>query len=637
MLCLFFVAALALAVAIAFIPLKKLVRLYMYIVSCGLLFAAHIVSNLYVNEEKASTFQGSVLENKDSLLRACLHIAIQGNIAAIIGYLLNTKKWMLPLFAFYMIPMLARFANYPAEHLHRVHNFSFLLNAMMVVGFIFYAIPRILDLLKSYAQKTALAIQLYGWMPFILVIWFRVALPLQFLIFWLTLFIVQVYRYFNLHDHLETIEGYIVMILTCMANSCVTPITLIGLCVTISYLAYALLTATKFFLLGRGAWIEPDTVVQRGYTEGFTMFLLALQTGLIEMKTTQRAFLMCIVLFIVVSSLIQSMFEITDPILLALGASQSKNAGKHFRAILLSTFLWMFPLYMAWTISQFFDMDFWLMVVISSCVLTSVQVMGSLVTYALFVYDAMCDNSIENLDDYVYYAKSTTRVLEFVVAVIVVCYGVRESLFGEWSWVNATILIIHCYFNVWQRLQVGWKSYLLRREASKKVDRLRDATKEELETLNDICCVCYQSMSQAKITNCGHYFHAICLRKWLYVQEKCPMCHKEIQYENIVETDPGNTDNAENDIQNHAENVPGYSDNCHESVHNNDSDLASESTEPSQLDIGIRNDAPSKFPPSQDGDSNMSGFSSQKSEIVINSNNDVERFPPRDRPWPFAA
>ena len=29
----------------------------------------------------------------------------------------------------------------------------------------------------------------------------------------------------------------------------------------------------------------------------------------------------------------------------------------------------------------------------------------------------------------------------------------------------------------------------------------------------------------AKVTRCNHYFHGACLRKWLYVQDSCPLCH----------------------------------------------------------------------------------------------------------------
>lgn len=38
-----------------------------------------------------------------------------------------------------------------------------------------------------------------------------------------------------------------------------------------------------------------------------------------------------------------------------------------------------------------------------------------------------------------------------------------------------------------------------------------------------------QEMSSAVITYCGHFFHDNCLRKWLYVQETCPMCHQTVR------------------------------------------------------------------------------------------------------------
>ncbi len=289
-----------------------------------------------------------------------------------------------------------------------------------------------------------------------------------------------------------------------------------------------------------------DNVMHRGWTEGFTMFLLALQTGIIELKSTQRIFLLSVVLFIVLSSLIQSMYEIADPILLALGASQNKSWFKHIRAITLCTFLWLFPLFMTYIICQFFDLDFWLLAVISSCVLTSLQVLGSMVVYALFVYDTIRQEPWDALDDVVYYAKATTRVLEFIVAVFVVCYGVKESLIGEWSWINSSILIIHCYFNVWQRLQSGWKSYLLRREAADKIESLPLATPEQLSEHDDVCAICFQDMSIARVTPCKHIFHGLCLKKWLYVQENCPMCHQNISMKQEHENQTAEGDNSQN-------------------------------------------------------------------------------------------
>ena len=51
-----------------------------------------------------------------------------------------------------------------------------------------------------------------------------------------------------------------------------------------------------------------------------------------------------------------------------------RSLWKHFRAVSLCLFLLIFPAYMAYMICQFFLMDFWLLIIISSSILTSLQV-----------------------------------------------------------------------------------------------------------------------------------------------------------------------------------------------------------------------------------------------------------------------
>ncbi|XP_025760304.1 RING finger protein 145-like isoform X2 [Oreochromis niloticus] len=107
---------------------------------------------------------------------------------------------------------------------------------------------------------------------------------------------------------------------------------------------------------------------------------------------------------------------------------------------------------MAYMICQFFHMDFWLLIIISSSILTSLQ-----------------------------------------VAVCVMCYGVSETVFGEWSVMGSTIILVHSYYNVWLRAQLGWQSFLLRRDAVHKIKSLPTASNTQLEQYNDICAICFQS------------------------------------------------------------------------------------------------------------------------------------------------
>ncbi|KAK6185620.1 hypothetical protein SNE40_007814 [Patella caerulea] len=519
-----------LAIAIATLPLKQLVTFYMYLVSCIMLLGSYLLSSLFVeneSQEEEALSLTTLFENRQTLERIVLHLLAQCFISALIAYLVDMNNWAKFLLLIFTTPVFARLTGFPTDLLYVIHNFASVFTSLMVLFYLFNNLGNIIDICKDGINQVYFAVKTFGPIPVAVTFWHSVALPIQLLLFWTLMFASQLYTYFTTDKGRFYDDGWLVLILAGLGECCATPVSLFAFCVTISYTSYGILTLTKFYLQGWEAHpLENDAA--RGWTEGFTMLLIAVQTDLLDLTPMQRAFLMSILLFIVLSSLIQSMYEIADPVLLSLSASHNPRYFRHIRAVALCTFLWIFPLFMSYMICQYFDLDFWLMVIISSCLLTSVQVIGSLVVYSLFIYDSLRSEPWESLDDVIYWARSCTRVLEFLVAVFVVCYGLKESLLGEWSWVNSSILLIHCYFNVWQRLQSGWKSFLLRWEAVKKVESLPLATQEQLEQFNDVCSICFQEMKSARITYCKHYFHGVCLRKWLYVKESCPMCHQHI-------------------------------------------------------------------------------------------------------------
>lgn len=53
-------------------------------------------------------------------------------------------------------------------------------------------------------------------------------------------------------------------------------------------------------------------------------------------------------------------------------------------------------------------------------------------------------------------------------------------------------------------------------------------------------------MTSAKITRCNHYFHGVCLRKWLYVQDRCPFCHEIIMNQDPSAANTQQTDQNDN-------------------------------------------------------------------------------------------
>ncbi|XP_064191335.1 RING finger protein 145 isoform X2 [Anguilla rostrata] len=449
-------------------------------------------------------------------------------LSTLCAFLMKTRKvW---LFSAHLLPLLARLCATPHATLVTVSSFAMVLTGLEVALFLIsnlfvpYQLAR-----AAYRELLQVEVlELYRLLALGITLWNQFAVPTLFSVFWFVLFLVQVYSHATSSNPFANHQGVLFVFLTSVSECCATPYSLLGLTFVVSYLALGLLNLCKFYVGGYAA-VQNENVMHRGVTEGVTLLLLALQTGLLDMQVLQRTFLLSIILFIVVTSTLQSMIEITDPIILALGASRNRSVWRHCRGLSMCLLLLIFPGFMAYKISQFFHMDFWLLILVSSCMLTSLQVTGTLLIYSLFMVELARRDPIDSLDEIIYCVNAVSRVLEFLVALCVVAYGTWESLLGEWSWMGASVIIIHSYFNVWLRAQSGWRSFLLRREAAHKINSLPRATDEQLRRHNDVCAICFQEMSSAVVTLCGHFFHGNCLRKWLYVQETCPMCHQPVK------------------------------------------------------------------------------------------------------------
>ncbi|KAF1374463.1 hypothetical protein PFLUV_G00229360 [Perca fluviatilis] len=515
-------------VVVLVLPLRHIVMLYLHILAAMLLYMGHQISKDYVREELQYGFEGAVYLDSLAFNRFVSAMTSQIILSTLCAFLMKTRKvW---LFSAHMLPLLARFCAVHHTTLLTVNTFSMGLTGVGITVFLLSHVFVPYRLAKAaYSELLQLeVIELYRLLAVGISLWNQFAVPVLFSVFWFVLFIVQLCSD-TMSGHASAgHQGIMFFLLTSVSECCATPYSLLGLTFVVSYLALGLLNLCKFYL-GGYAGVQNDNVMHRGVTEGVTLLLLALQTGLLDMQALQRTFLLSIILFIVVTSTLQSMIEITDPVILALGASRNRSVWKHFRGLSMCLILLVFPVFMAYKISQFFHMDFWLLILVSSCMLTSLQVTGTMLIYSLFMVELFRSDPIESLDEVIYWVNAVSRVLEFVVALCVVAYGTWESLFGEWSWMGASVIIIHSYFNVWLRAQSGWRSFLLRQEAAKKINSLPRATARQLQQHNDVCSICFQEMSSAVITYCGHFFHGNCLRKWLYVQETCPMCHQTVR------------------------------------------------------------------------------------------------------------
>ncbi|CAH2059610.1 unnamed protein product, partial [Iphiclides podalirius] len=279
-----------------------------------------------------------------------------------------------------------------------------------------------------------------------------------------------------------------------------------------------------------------------GTVSAILFYILALQTGLTSLNPEKRFVRLCRNFCLLFTALLHFLHNIVNPMLMSLSASHNPSTHRHVRALGVCAFLIIFPISLLVYLWSQHSISTWLLAVSAFSIEVIVKVVVSLMIYSLFLIDACRTTFWEQLDDYVYYIRAFGNTIEFCFGIFLFFNGAWILLFESGGAIRAVMMCIHAYFNIWCEARAGWSVFMKRRTAVNKINSLREASADQLDRLDDVCAICYQEMHSAKITRCNHYFHGVCLRKWLYVQDRCPLCH-DILYR--IDSDPGKDNNSE--------------------------------------------------------------------------------------------
>lgn len=351
-------------------------------------------------------------------------------------------------------------------------------------------------------------------------------------------------------------ENVTVILQSLLVRSCETFVSLLGVTSIVSYIAHYLGLVMAFC-------VGCDTEEERnmGTVTAILFFLLALQTGLTGLEPEIRLVRIYRNFALLSAALLLFIHGMVNPVLLSLSASHSTSKQKHARVLGMCVFLVVYPVCLVTYLWQRHSASPWLLAVTAFSIEVVIKVFVSLTVYTLFIIDSYRDTFWEKLDDYIYYIQSTGNTIEFLFGIFMFCNGGWIMVFESGGAIRAIMMCIHAYLNIFVQAKEGWKVFIKRRTAVNKINSLREATAEELEHLNDVCAICYQELRSARVTRCNHFYHSICLRKWLYIQDNCPLCHEvlyrppgdsatdEKSQENM---DEANQNNIPNNEQPHA-------------------------------------------------------------------------------------
>ncbi|XP_063389411.1 protein TRC8 homolog [Cydia fagiglandana] len=556
---------------------KHLIIVYLYLMSVGLVFVSYWTNVSAIKQVQALTLAATSPHHSTSILEDILNLntknlldldgpgilviqnfAIQFTLALLfknvhLGPRHATVQKLLPVS--FMAPSFLAMLPVPPNLLHHSPVFSTLLPLFLVKYVLWSSADNVIHVIYAGIQHGRLFVSNYGLSALVETEWMRLNVPCVLRVFWVLR--VAEHAILLLMDNYdeEADEGLrvstllAVQSLASMAKSllvtgCETITAVLGMTSVISFFCHYIGNFFQWILLTDE---EEDKSI--GTVSAILFYILALQTGLTSLNPEKRFIRLCRNFCLLFTALLHFLHNIVNPMLMSLSASHNPSMHRHVRALGVCAFLIIFPISLLVYLWSQHSVSTWLLAVSAFSIEVIVKVVVSLMIYSLFLIDAYRSTFWEQLDDYVYYIRAFGNTIEFCFGIFLFFNGAWILLFESGGAIRAVMMCIHAYFNIWCEARAGWSVFMKRRTAVNKINSLREASADQLDTLDDVCAICYQEMHSAKITRCNHYFHGVCLRKWLYVQDRCPLCHDilyKIDSDINKDSDQGNEENSNN-------------------------------------------------------------------------------------------
>ncbi|KAG5893529.1 hypothetical protein JTB14_006065 [Gonioctena quinquepunctata] len=501
---------------------KHLMVVYMYLMSVGLIFVSYWTNvNIVKSVLNIESYENGTINILHQLLSLNLEEILQHKIfffSIMQNYLLQSLLSVV----FINIHLGPR-----NPLLQRLLPVAFLIPSVLVIlptpPFVLNYAPIIAALVPLATVKFVLCTSVVQIIHLVESEWLRLNVPEVLRTFWM----LRVFEHtiiFFLSGYWELEDGnspYFRLLKYLMVTGCDTLTAVLGITSIVSYICNYI---GKFF-----QWIlltDDENDKNFGTVSAIVFYILALQTGLTGLEPEVRFVRLCRNFCLLFTALLHFTHNVVNPLLMSLSASHNPSLKRHLHALLVSGVLILLPILLMYFLWKTQEMSTWLLAVTAFSIEVIIKVCVSLAVYTLFLLDARRETFWEKLDDYIYYIRAFGNTIEFCFGIFLFFNGAWILFFESGSAIRAVMMCIHAYFNIWCDAKAGWSVFMKRRTAVNKIESLPEADKEQLRRLDDVCAICYQEMQSAKITRCRHFFHGVCLRKWLYVQDRCPLCHE---------------------------------------------------------------------------------------------------------------
>lgn len=538
----FVVSGCVTAICLFVLSTKHLMVVYMYLMSVGLVFLSYW-SNVSTVKLLQSSFESSngtfnivhnilsldleqMVEHKLCFVHVLQNYILQSLLSLIfLNIHLGPRYAILQKFlpASFLMTSILLLLPIPLPVLHHSPLVGVLLPLALVKFVLFSSFLQIIQSVYSGYVQAKNFVSNFGMSALVESEWLRLNVPEVLRTFWMLRLLEHTGIFFlSGYWEVEDVHSpYFRLLKYLMVTGCDTLTAVLGITSIVSYICNYI---GKFF-----QWIlltDDEYDKNFGTVSAIVFYILALQTGLTGLEPEVRFIRLCKNFCLLFTALLHFTHNVVNPLLMSLSASHNPSLRRHLHALLVCGVLVILPLLLMYFLWSTQEMSTWLLAVTAFSIEVIVKVFVSLAIYSLFLLDARRETFWEKLDDYIYYIRAFGNTVEFCFGIFLFFNGAWILMFESGSAIRAVMMCIHAYFNIWCDAKAGWSVFMKRRTAVKKIDSLPEADKDQLRALDDVCAICYQEMQSAKITKCKHFFHGVCLRKWLYVQDRCPLCHE---------------------------------------------------------------------------------------------------------------
>lgn len=530
------------AICLFVLSTKHLMVVYMYLMSVGLVFLSYW-SNISTVKLLVSSIDSSngtfsiahnilslnleqIIEHKLCFVHILQNYILQSLLSLIfvnihLGPRYPILQKLLP--ASFLTTSVSLLLPIPPSLLHHSPLFGALLPLALVKFVLCSSFLQIVQSVYSGYVQAKNFVSNFGMSALVESEWLRLNVPEVLRTFWMLRLLEHTGIFFlsGYWDIQDDHSPYFRLLKYLMVTGCDTLTAVLGITSIVSYICNYI---GKFF-----QWIlltDDEYDKNFGTISAIVFYILALQTGLTGLEPEVRFIRLCKNFCLLFTALLHFTHNVVNPLLMSLSASHNPSLRRHLHALLVCGVLVILPLLLMYFLWSTQEMSTWLLAVTAFSVEVIVKVFVSLAIYSLFLLDARRETFWEKLDDYIYYIRAFGNSVEFCFGIFLFFNGAWILMFESGSAIRAVMMCIHAYFNIWCDAKAGWSVFMKRRTAVKKIESLPEAEKDQLRALDDVCAICYQEMQSAKITKCKHFFHGVCLRKWLYVQDRCPLCHE---------------------------------------------------------------------------------------------------------------